>query len=301
MQCKQVVLIIRLAVVLLAFFALTGVVRAQEGQSAAELIAMNGQVEVKARGGSFRAAQLKDSLQVGDTIRTLENSKAKILFQDESVTVLGEKTTLEISQYHFNATTKQRLGLLKTLEGKIRFTIQKIAGAPQPDMSIETEVLSVGIRGTDGILEAGQPNRVYLLEAAKPLLLKNKSTGETLDLPPGQYVVAEKFKPMQMSPITPAMYQRLKKEFRVSYTFEPQNLMNPVAPESSYRLAGPGETPAQPLPPVVQAPLPTLHQPPSGQHPHPPVQPPYVPPVQPPYVPPVTPPYVPGPTGGGQY
>lgn len=169
MQLKRGMTIITLCGIFLTYFFLTGAVLAQEGQSAAELIALNGSAEVKAGGGGFRPAQVRDRLNVGDTIRTLEQSKAKLLFQDESVTVLGEKTTFEISQFHYNAKTQQRQSVLKTIEGKIRFTVQKISGAPPPDMTIESEVLSVGVRGTDGILETGQQHTVYLLEASAPL------------------------------------------------------------------------------------------------------------------------------------
>jgi hypothetical protein len=272
MQLKQIVPISKLCVILLAFFSLTSAALAQDGRSAAELIALNGQAEVKSSGGNFRPGQIRDRLNVGDTIRTLEKSKAKLLFQDDSVTVLGEKTTLEISQYSYNAKTQQRQSLLKAIEGKIRFTVQKISGAPDPDMTIETEVLSVGVRGTDGILETGPQNRVYLLEAASPLLVKNKFTGQSINLPPMQYALADKFKPFQINTITPAMYQRLIGEFRLSYAFEPKNLVTPEQPtQSSFLLAGPGELPAVALPPVNQQPLPASHLPPVVQNPLPPV------------------------------
>ena len=98
-------------------------------------------------------------------------------------------------------------------------------------MAIETETLTVGIRGTDGILEAAQQNKVYLLEADVPLRVKNKFTGETIELPPRQFALADKFKPFQINTITPEMYQRLIKEFRLSHIFEPKNLVSPETPK----------------------------------------------------------------------
>ena len=91
------------------FLSLTGWVQAQDGQSTAELIALNGQAEVKSAGGNFRPAQLRDKLTVRDTIRTLEQSKAKLLFKDDSVIVLGEKTTMEISQYLYDKNPTRRV------------------------------------------------------------------------------------------------------------------------------------------------------------------------------------------------
>lgn len=261
MRLKRVHVLSAVGAVLMICGALTGVARAQEGRAAAEVIAINGQAEVKPSGAAFRPAVLKDRLQVGDTVRTLEKSKARLLFQDDSVTVLAEKTTLEISQFSFNAATQQRQSLLKALEGKIRFTVQKITGGPPPDMTIETEVLSVGVRGTDGILETGQQNKVYLLEALTPLILTNKSTGQTINLPPMQYAVAEKFKPFQVFPITPELYQRLVEQFRLSHIYEPQNLVAPQPPASPFVLGKPGDPPGgTSLPPVTQQPLPSAGQ-----------------------------------------
>ena len=260
MQPRHFVNIIKFIIILLAYFIFAGVVFAQEGQFAAEVIAINGQAEIKSGGGPYQPAKVRDRLNVGDTIRTLEKSRAKLLFRDESVTVLGDKTTFEINQFNYDPATKQQTSLLKTLEGKIRFTVQKIAGAPDPNTIIETQIMSVGIRGTDGILDSSEPNKVYLFEAAFPLLLKNKFTGQTTNLPPMQYAVAGKTTPFQLNAITPQILEKLFKEFRLAYTLEPKNLINPVQqPYRSFLLAKPGEVPAVPLPPVVQQPLPAWH------------------------------------------
>lgn len=252
--------IIKFIVILSVYFILAGVVLAQEGQFAAEVIAINGQAEIKSGGGPYQPAKVRDRLNVGDTIRTLEKSRAKLLFRDESVTVLGDKTTFEINQFNYDPATKQQQSLLKTLEGKIRFTVQKIAGAPDPNTVVETQIMSVGIRGTDGILDSSEPNKVYLFESAFPLKLKNKFTGQTSNLPPGQYAIAGKTTPFQFNAITPQILEQLFKEFRLAYTFEPKNLINPSQqPYRSFLLAQPGDLPTVPLPPVVQQPLPVWH------------------------------------------
>jgi len=244
---------------LLASLGVAGMALAQEGPEVAEVIALTGQAEIQSAGTAFRPAQLRDRLRVGDVIRTLAQSRAKLLFQDESVTVLGEKTTLEINRFHFDRRTQERLGVLKALEGRLRFLVQRIKGAPQPTMTIESEVLSVGVRGTDGILEIGMQHRVYLLESEHPLNIQNKFTGQTLNLLPLQFVSADKQRPMQVGPITPEMLDRLTQQFRVSFSLPPKNIYDPGAPPVQMSLAGPGEGATTALPPVTQQPLPLLH------------------------------------------
>jgi hypothetical protein len=238
-----------------------GVGYAQDGSAVAEIIAIMGQAEVKAAGASWRAAQLRDKLQIGDTVRTQEQSRAKLLFMDDSVTVLGEKTTLEISRFLMDARTKERTGLLKAVEGRLRFLIQQIPGAPAPAITIESAVLAVGVRGTDGILETGSWHKVYLLESAEPLTVKHKVTGQIMKLWPGQFLTADAKGPMQINPITPDILDSLIKQFRLTYDFTPKNLVDPGAPPDIAALQEPGTGLVNPLPPVIQQPLPLLHSP----------------------------------------
>lgn len=283
MPSKQGVTIVLVGFLLLLSCLCTGgPLQAQEDPFVAELIALTGQAEVKTGGGSYRAAQVRDKLRVGDTIRTLEQSRAKLFFQDESVTILAEKTTLEINQYHVNTATRERTGVLKAVEGKIRFLVQKISGAPPPAMTIESEVLSVGVRGTDGILATGKQHQVYLLESENPLDVRNKFTGQTLQLPPMQFLLADKKGPFQVNPITPGMLDSLTQQFRLTYDFTPKNLLSPGAPPDMFSLTNPGEGTGTTVPPVTQQPLPTLHLPIVPGHVYPPHTPPGPGPTTPP-------------------
>ncbi|HAY22963.1 MAG TPA: hypothetical protein DCY27_12555 [Desulfobacterales bacterium] len=264
MQFQKARSISIVSVILLTLLALTGTAQGREGQAAAELIALVGQAEVKSATDAFRPIQVKDQLYERDTIRTLERSKAKLWFKDESVVILGEKTTLEISRYQYDEAARKRQSLLKTISGNIRFIVHKFFGATQPDFNIETEILALAVRGTDGILESAQQDKVYLLEAGVPLGLRNKSTGQAIDLSPMHYALGEKFKPFQINVITPEMYQRLIQEYRLSYDFKPKNLVEPQPPQQPEPVGETGETRIL-LPGVTQQPLPTIHLPRGAQ------------------------------------
>ncbi|MDD3579603.1 MAG: FecR family protein [Desulfobacca sp.] len=247
-------------------------VSAQDRQPAAEIIALTGQAEIKTpTDQSFKTAQLRAKLYPRDQIRTLAKSKAKLWCQDESVLILGENTTLEIAQYLIDEATGQRQSLLRTLTGKLRFVVHKFYKAPEPDYTIETPMTIIGVRGTDGVVEIATGDQVYLLEATKPLSLKNKTTGEMLDLKPMNFAICEAHKAFQVKPITPAIYQRLTQEFQLSHDTDPENLVQPPPPLEAG--VEPGK-PATILPPVDQAPFSVIHPGskrtprPSPPHPH---------------------------------
>ncbi len=151
----------------------------------AEIIGINGQVESRRGGGSFSPAPLMQRLSSRDAVRTLVNSKAELTFIDQSILVLGEKTTMEISSYRLGEREARPARALKVLNGKVRFIVNKFFGSStgEAEFSVDTPTMGVGVRGTDGIIEIkGTADYVYLLQAGAPVALRSKSTGEQVDL-----------------------------------------------------------------------------------------------------------------------
>ncbi len=258
-QYKGIRVLISMAL-LLAALLVSRSVPAQESQAVGEIIALVGQAEKKGTAEArFRPAQLRDKLYPRDQIRTLENSKAKLMFQDDSILILNEKSTLEIDKYLVNEPAQRRQVFLKALQGQIRFIVSKFFGKPvEPDFLLETHTAVLGIRGTDGVVETVNPDYIYLLEALAPLLVKNKSTGETADLMPMFFITSEIGRPMRLARITPAMLNRLKKTFQVGSESPPDNMSDPSLPPGVAG-AAPYQVPSSQL--LQQPPLPVFHGP----------------------------------------
>jgi hypothetical protein len=213
---------------LVSFLTASIAAQAQERQPAAELIALIGKVEIKSPGeAQFRPAKLQDKLYPQDQIRTLADSRAKLFFQDESILVLSDDTTLDIAQFQMDSQGQRQSALLKLVHGAVRFIVQKVATGVPPNFEIQGKTAVMGIRGTDGIFESRSPDRIVFLGGAGVIIVRNLTTGQTLTISPNQWVITTADGKMQTGPVDPAMRQQLLPYFRLAQTFVPGNILNP--------------------------------------------------------------------------
>lgn len=86
-------------------------------------------------------AKVKDSIQLLDRVQTLEASKAKLLFIDDSVLSLGEKTKVEIKEFIYS---KEKAGksIFNLIDGKMRSVVGKT------NFEIHTPTAVAAARGT---------------------------------------------------------------------------------------------------------------------------------------------------------
>ncbi len=236
----------------------------------AEIIGINGQVESRLGGRGFAPAALLQRLAPPDAVRTLAASKAKLSFIDRSITVLGEKTTLEISQYRLGEAAGGPLRALRVVNGKVRLIVHTFFGtsAAEPEVAVETPTLGVGIRGTDIIFAVqGPTDTVYLLQAGKPVSLRSKSTGEQVELRPGYYAISQAGRPLRLLPLTDDLRRQLLKELNLAFEVRPLGVpIEPDLPPPPPSRTAPGVGPTEALPPVYAPPIPAPPAAPHGGH-----------------------------------
>ncbi len=208
---------------------------AQMEKPAAELIALLGVVQIKSPAETqFREARLKDKLYPQDAVRTLADSKAKLLCRDESILILGPDSHLEIPRFDVDDQGQRRQSLVKMLTGMLRFIVHKFPANASPGFEIQTMTAVVGIRGTDGVIEIRSPDTIYLLSGRRPLAVRNLSTNQTFTLTSMNYVISQPHQPFRSGPISPEKYQQLLHLFQLgagtSPGFIPPNLAKPLLP-----------------------------------------------------------------------
>jgi len=213
------------------FLAAGRLASAQERQPAAELIALVGTAEIKSPGNTqFRPAKIKDMLYQQDQIRTLADSRAKLFFTDESILVLSDNTTIDIAKFQMNPQGGRQSALMKILHGSLRFIVTKVSSADKPDFEIEGKTAVMGVRGTDGVFESRSPDTIYFLSGRSILSILNRTTGQTLNLTPNNFVSSLPGQPLRSGVITPAMRNRLVGGFRVSQGSPPPTVTQPPPP-----------------------------------------------------------------------
>jgi len=120
--------------------------------------AVRGNVQLLSAAGTSRAASAGDALAAVDRIVTGPDSSASVVLRDDTTLVVGPSSRLDLKEFHFNSTTHEGGVLVSLLRGSMRM-ITGLIGKTKPDaIRVETQTATIGIRGTDFIVQAdGQP------------------------------------------------------------------------------------------------------------------------------------------------
>ncbi len=87
-----------------------------------------------------------------DIVETGKASSAQLDMDDGSVLKLGPETRVVLSDYNIDANKNVASAALDVLSGWVRFAVAKLK--PEGRYQIHTPTLTIGIRGTEGIIEA---------------------------------------------------------------------------------------------------------------------------------------------------
>lgn len=110
-------------------------------QEAGQVVALKGRATIERERSVFPAV-LKQKLLLNDTIRTMEASRAKLLFIDDSLLTLAEKSKLYIKEYIYSEEKKRSKSILNLIDGKMRSLVGN------SDFEVHTPTVVVAARGT---------------------------------------------------------------------------------------------------------------------------------------------------------
>jgi hypothetical protein len=118
------------------------------------LKSVRGNVQLLSAGGATRPARAGDPLAAVDRIETGADAAASVVLRDGTTLVIGPSSRLDLKEFHFDATTHDGGLLVSLLRGSLRM-ITGLIGKSHPDaVRVETQTATIGIRGTDFIVQA---------------------------------------------------------------------------------------------------------------------------------------------------
>ncbi len=119
---------------------------------------VRGNVQLLNGSGATRAAAPGDAIGAVDRIVTGPDSSAAVVLRDDTTLIVGPSSQLDLKEFHFDGTTHEGGMLVSLLRGSMRM-ITGLIGKTNPDaVRVETQTATIGIRGTDFIVQAdGQP------------------------------------------------------------------------------------------------------------------------------------------------
>ena len=130
---------------------------------------------------------LGEEILKNDLLETKKSARLQIFFEDETVVTLGQKSTFKVNDYLLN---KDKSNLdFKFLRGAFKVISGKIGKLNKNKFKLSTKGASIGIRGTQILLELGSEKEtisclegaidVTILSSLEKIFLK---TGESLSL-----------------------------------------------------------------------------------------------------------------------
>lgn len=119
---------------------------------------VRGNVQLLSAAGTTRTAAAGDALGSVDRIVTGPDSSVAVVLRDDTTPVVGPSSRLDLKEFHFDATTRDGGLLVSLLRGSMRM-ITGLIGKTNPDaVRVETQTATIGIRGTDFIVQTdGKP------------------------------------------------------------------------------------------------------------------------------------------------
>lgn len=138
-----------------------------------------------------------------DTIKTLKNARAQIIFNDDTIITIGSNTVFHILDYLYD-NKKPRVnfsfskGIFQSITGKIGKISHK-------NFILQTKTATIGIRGTIVLGKIGNDgDKIFCIKGL--IEVKNKKFPGTVMVPAGKYTLVTRNK----KPLEPKIYTHSK-------------------------------------------------------------------------------------------
>src|SRR5881628_2288355 len=92
--------------------------------------------------------KLRESVYFKDVIETQADSRAKALFDDDSILTVGENSRVEVSEYIYDPANNQRSSVLRLIQGKARALVGKLFAGLGSKFEVHTPTAVAAARGT---------------------------------------------------------------------------------------------------------------------------------------------------------
>ncbi|MBP0598761.1 FecR domain-containing protein [Herbaspirillum sp. LeCh32-8] len=125
---------------------------AAERSQAGIVKVVSGEVQVQ-RQQQALAAKVGDKLYPGDRIVTAEAAAVGITLRDDTLMSLGPKTSFVLEDFKFNESSGEGNVAVRVAKGTLRYVSGLIGKRAPERQQVATPTATIGIRGTDFIVE----------------------------------------------------------------------------------------------------------------------------------------------------
>jgi hypothetical protein len=199
--------------------------------------AASGEVKIL-RGETYLEAQKGVDLQSQDVVETAAWASAQLDMEDGSSLKLGPKTKLALSEYKLDKDKSVVAAGLDVLSGWIRFAVSKLK-KENSSYQFHTAVLTIGVRGTEGVIEAeNEKGGLYLSEGWVEVkgVGKDLTQFKPIQVRTGQYIARQRGQELIHHPTPPKEFlQRLPPDVQKQLKHQTRELRQRGVPPKQIR------------------------------------------------------------------
>jgi hypothetical protein len=100
-----------------------------------------------------------DTVAQADQLRTGEGGAASIVLRDGTTMMVGPKSQIDLKTFSFNSTTEDGSLVVSVLRGTMRMISGLISHHNPQAVAVTTRTATIGVRGTDFIVEVDDENK----------------------------------------------------------------------------------------------------------------------------------------------
>jgi hypothetical protein len=156
------------------------------------------------RADAYLAAATGVEVEEDDIVETGVNAEAQMEMNDGTAIRLGANSRLLVSDYKLDGNKSVLTAGLEVLSGWMRFAVARLRG-PDSRFDINTPTMTVGIRGTEGVIEAGNERGGLLLEEGE-VAVRAPQVG-SMPVRSGEYIERARGRPFARHDGAPAAFR----------------------------------------------------------------------------------------------
>lgn len=160
------------------------------GSAVAKITALSGQATL-ARGSNSLTAALGAALETKDTIITAKDSKAQLTFSDNTIVTVGKQSKFSVDDY-LDDNTPNSNAKFNMISGTIRAMSGKIGKIAPEKFTVKTKTATIGIRGTDFIVNVLPTGELATLCMQGSILVTPSDAAGTIIIPAGSFITISK-------------------------------------------------------------------------------------------------------------
>ena len=152
----------------------------------AKVVALKGDASI-VRNDTTIKLDGNSTIEKQDVIITKDNTKVQLLFKDETIISIGENSSFQVNNYLYDEKNQKFEAKFDMFKGTFRTITGKIGKLAPEKFNLETKSASIGIRGTQIVMNLSKDNEQIFCTEGK-ILVTNLTSKESSFVNSGEFV-----------------------------------------------------------------------------------------------------------------